>query len=131
MGEARQRQATGDPRGPRWLDILLAAYRGDEQIDANGQHHGRGERLAKSGMAGRIATLEEGIELLYGGLEEHAGDIAELECELAKPFPDKALLCSLMLAMSSSCDTITDTLVGISDDLGRWWAAARQPTARP
>ena len=60
---SRRRPDPGD-----WLDTLLLAYRADGQFDAV---QTRGELLAAASTAQRVAGLDEGVELMHEGLDEH------------------------------------------------------------
>ena len=85
-GEGRtraRRRRDGD-----WLDSMRSYYRGNEGVAD--KHYG--ERLVRLGTAGRIAALEEGIELLHEGLDRQAEALIELEREIAKSAPNKARL---------------------------------------
>ena len=117
---SRRRPDPGD-----WLDTLLLAYRADGQFDAV---QTRGELLAAASTAQRVAGLDEGVELMHEGLDEHTESLAALQREFAKPFPDRANLYRFLGHALPGC--VSDCLAGMRDDLRRWAAQANAADAR-
>ena len=103
-----------------WLPYLRNAYREEEWDDD--------APLAKADTAQRVAGLEEGVELLHEGLDEHAEALAVLEREFAKPFPDKARLHHLLC--DSQPHSVISGLADMRDDLRRWTARVKAADKR-
>ncbi len=111
---SRRRPDPGD-----WLDTLLLAYRADGQF---GTVQTRGELLVAASTAQRVAGLDEGVELMHEGLDEHTGSLAALQREFATPFPDRTRLYRFLAHALPGC--VSDCLTGMRDDLRRWAAQA-------